>query len=44
MTHDDLDHCSGLLELLEQSDEPGGIRIGYLGLPSVCRSERARLI
>ena len=35
LTHDDLDHCSGLLELLEQSDEPGGIRIGYLGMPSV---------
>lgn len=35
MTHDDLDHCSGLMELLEQSDQPGGIRIGYLGMPSV---------
>ena len=40
MTHDDLDHCSGLLELLEHSDEPGGIRIGYLGLPSVLEERK----
>ena len=40
MTHDDLDHCSGLLELLEQSDAPGGIRIGYLGMPSVAEERK----
>ena len=40
MTHDDLDHCSGLLELLEQSDGPGGIRIGYVGLPSVLQERK----
>ncbi len=37
LTHDDMDHCSGLLEMLEQSDAPDGIRIGYLGLPSVAQ-------
>ena len=40
MTHDDLDHCSGLLELLQQSDEPGGIRIGYVGIPSVLQKRK----
>ena len=40
LTHDDLDHCSGLLELLQQSDEPGGIRIGYVGIPSVLQKRK----
>ena len=40
MTHDDLDHCSGLMELLEQSDQPGGIRIGYLGMPSILQQRK----
>ena len=40
MTHDDLDHCSGLMELLGQSDEPGGVRIGHLGLPSVLQDRK----
>ena len=40
LTHDDLDHCSGLLELLEQSDEPGGIRIQNIALPSVLQERK----
>lgn len=40
MTHDDMDHCSGLLELIEQSDAPGGIRIGCLDLPSVAQERK----
>ena len=40
MTHDDLDHCSGLLELLDQSDAPGGIRIVRLGVPSVAQDRK----
>lgn len=40
LTHDDLDHCSGLLELLEQTGTPSGIRIGHLGLPSVAEDKK----
>ena len=40
MTHDDLDHCSGLLELIGQSDAPGGIRIGRLAMPSVAKDRK----
>ena len=40
MTHDDLDHCSGLMELLDQTDAPGGIRIGRLGMPSVAEERK----
>jgi competence protein ComEC len=40
MTHDDLDHCSGLMELIEQADSPGGIRIGQLGMPSVAEERK----
>ena len=34
VTHEDLDHCSAVLELLEQADAPGGIEVGHLTLPS----------
>ena len=40
LTHDDLDHCSGLLELLDQADSPGGIRIGCLGMPSIAEERK----
>ena len=43
MTHDDLDHCSGLLELLEQEDAPGGLRIGCLGMPSVAEKRKGEI-
>lgn len=35
LTHDDLDHCSGLLEMMRLSDEPDGIRIGNIALPQI---------
>ena len=43
MTHDDLDHCSGLLELLEQADSPGGLRIGSLGMPSIAEERKGEI-
>ena len=43
MTHDDLDHCSGLLELLDQADAPGGLRIGCLGMPSVAEDRKGEI-
>ena len=43
MTHDDLDHCSGLLELLDQSDAPGGVRIGCLCMPSVAEERKGEI-
>ena len=42
VTHDDTDHCSGVMELMKKSREPGGIRIRNLALPSVedrCKGE-----
>ena len=43
MTHDDLDHCSGLLELIEQADSPGGVKIGCLGMPSVAEDRKGEI-
>ena len=35
LTHDDSDHVNGILELIEESGRPGGIRIKNIALPSV---------
>ncbi len=35
LTHDDMDHCNGLLELLDQHGEAGSIEVGAVALPSV---------
>ena len=43
VTHDDLDHCSGVLELLRQHGEPDGIRIGAVALPSVTEKCKGKL-
>ena len=43
VTHDDLDHCSGTLELLQQHGEPDGIRIGSVALPSVKEERKGKL-
>ena len=43
LTHDDTDHCSGLLELLEQHGQAGGIRIGEIALPSVSEEVKGKL-
>ena len=43
MTHDDLDHCSGLMELLDQADAPGGLRIGCLGIPSIAEERKGEI-
>ena len=43
ITHDDLDHCSGLTELLGQHGEPDGIRIGSVALPSVKEERKGKL-
>ena len=43
VTHDDLDHCSGLIELLDQHGEPDGIRIGSVALPSVKEVRKGKL-
>ncbi len=43
MTHDDLDHCSGLQELLEQADSPVGVKIGCLGMPSVAEERKGEI-
>ena len=43
VTHDDLDHCSGVLELLEQHGDPDGIRIGAVALPSVTEKSKGKL-
>lgn len=40
LTHDDYDHCSGLMELIEKSGENGEIQIGALALPQI--GERAK--
>ena len=40
LTHDDSDHLNGILELIEESGRPGGIRIKNIALPSV--SERRK--
>ncbi len=40
VTHDDLDHCSAVLELMEQAGDPDGIEIGQIALPSVCEQAR----
>lgn len=42
VTHDDMDHCSAVMELIDQCDSPGGIRVGNIALPSVaddCKGE-----
>ena len=42
VTHDDMDHCSGIIDLMKKSREPGGIRIRNIALPSVedrCKGE-----
>ena len=47
VTHDDTDHCSGVLELMKKCQEPGGIRIRNIALPSVedrCKGETYRKI
>ena len=43
VTHDDLDHCSGITELLGQHGEPDGIRIGSVALPSVKEERKGKL-
>ena len=43
ITHDDLDHCNGLTELLDQHGEPDGIRIGSVALPSVKEERKGKL-
>ena len=43
LTHDDMDHCSGLLELIEQHGEAGGIRIGEIAMPSVSEEVKGKL-
>ena len=43
VTHDDLDHCSGITELLEQHGDPDGIRIGSVALPSVKEECKGKL-
>jgi competence protein ComEC len=42
LTHEDLDHCSGLLEVLRESDQPGSIRIRDICLPYVDEKERGQ--
>ena len=47
ITHDDLDHCSGVLELMDAAGQSGGIRIGCIAMPSVdekCRGETYKRI
>lgn len=43
LTHDDMDHCNGLLELLEQHGQAGGIQIGEIALPSVSEETKGTL-
>lgn len=39
LTHEDQDHCSGILEIMDDM-EKGGIRIGSLMLPEISKSSR----
>ena len=43
VTHDDLDHCSGVLELFKQHGDPDGIRIEAVALPSVTEKCKGKL-
>ena len=43
VTHDDLDHCGGVLELLEQHGEADGIRIESVALPSIAEKCKGKL-
>ena len=43
VTHDDLDHCNGVLELLDQHGDANGIRIGSVALPSIVNERKGKL-
>lgn len=40
LTHDDSDHVNGILELIDGSGQPGGIRIRNIALPSVSEERK----
>lgn len=42
LTHEDLDHCSGLLEVLSTAGQPGSIRIRDICLPYVDKENRGK--
>ena len=42
LTHEDLDHCSGLLEVLRTAGQPGSIRIRDICLPYVDKDKRGK--
>lgn len=42
LTHEDLDHCSGLLEVLNMAGQPGSIRVLDICLPYVDKEDRGK--
>ena len=42
LTHEDLDHCSGMIELLKESGQPGSIRICDICIPFVTKEDRGK--